>query len=43
MFETASDKNLLTVTAVQIYKEKLLNDFSKILEKYFAAIDRTSF
>ena len=32
----------LAVSTFYIYKEKLLNNFSKILEKYFAAIDRTS-
>ena len=30
------------VTTLYIYKEKLANDFSKILEKYIAAIDRTT-
>ena len=30
----------LAVTTFYIYKDKLLNNFSKILKKYFAAIDR---
>ena len=32
----------LAVTTFHIYKEKLLNSFSKILLKYFAAIDRAT-
>ena len=32
----------VAVTTFYIYKEKLLNNFSKILKKYFAAIDRTA-
>ena len=32
----------LAVTTLYIYKGKLCNDLSKILKKYFAAIDRTT-
>ena len=32
----------LAVTTFYIYKEKLLKNFSKILKKYFAAIDRAA-
>ena len=31
----------LAVTTFYIYEEKLLNNFSKILKRYFGAIGRT--
>ena len=32
----------IAVATFYIYKEKLFNNFSKILKKYFAAIGRTT-
>ena len=33
----------LAVTTFYIYKEKLLNNFSKFPKKYFSAIDRATY